>query len=66
MLILKRLPQHLQNIVPELGQLVQKQNAVMRQRHLPRLGVLPTPDQSHGRGQMPPAAAISNARLANI
>ncbi len=43
--LFQRLAQHFEHAAPELGPFVQKQDAVVRQRHLARQGDLATPDQ---------------------
>ena len=48
-LLFQRLSQHLQHAAPELGQFVEKQHPVVRQRHLARPRRLPAADQRHLR-----------------
>ena len=48
-LLFQRLSQHLQHTAPELGQFVEKQHPVVRQRHLARPRRLPAADQRHLR-----------------
>jgi hypothetical protein len=45
--LLERLPQDLQAIAPELGQLVEEEHAMVRQRHVPRRRHLAPADQPH-------------------
>jgi hypothetical protein len=48
MLPSKRLAQHLQPVTCARGQLVEEQDAVVRQRHLARPGELPAADAADG------------------
>jgi hypothetical protein len=45
--LLERLSQHFEHVALARGQLIQEQNAVMRQRDLPRHGPLAAADQPH-------------------
>jgi hypothetical protein len=45
--ILKRLAQDLEDMALELRQLIQEQDAMVRQRHLPRQGQVAAADQAH-------------------
>jgi hypothetical protein len=45
--ILQRLSPDLEDMAPALGQLIQEQDTVVRQRHLPRHGQLAAADQTH-------------------
>jgi hypothetical protein len=47
--LLERLAQDLQDVAAELRQFIEKENAMMRQRHLPRHGDLAPTDQPHIR-----------------
>jgi hypothetical protein len=47
--LLERLPQHFEHMAAELGQFIQQEDAVVRQRHLARHRDLTTPDQPHIR-----------------
>src|SRR6266511_1473350 len=45
--LLEGFAQDLDDMALELGQLIQKENAMMRQGHLPRQGLLASADQAH-------------------
>jgi hypothetical protein len=47
--LLERLAQDLQDVATELWQLIEKQHAMVRQRHLTRQGHLAAPDQADVR-----------------
>ncbi len=47
--LLERLAEDLEDMALELGQLIQEQDPVVRQRHLPRHGQLAAADQPHIR-----------------
>lgn len=70
----QRLAQGIQSGARKFGQFVQKQNALVRQRHFPRSGFLPSADQSRHRrrmmrgterafGNQPPVAQQSGDRM---
>jgi hypothetical protein len=70
--LLERLPQDLQDMAAALGQLIQEEHAMVRQRHLARHGHVPPTDQSRIRdglvgarhGRVVTTAVRSPVRLA--
>jgi hypothetical protein len=59
--LLARLAQDLQNVAAELWQLIQKENAVVRQRHVAGHRDLPAPDQPRIRDRV--VASAKRPRL---
>ena len=50
--VLERLAQGLEHMAPKLGQLIQEEDAVVRQRHVARHGHVAPTDQPHRREGM--------------